>query len=112
MIPNLVCRPMLGVAAAALLHGTDFSCSTGSDFVGPGDGIRVSGTVHFLAVEGGCWQLQARNGARYELRPKQAPSSVLVDGAQVVVVVRIRTDLAAACMAGDPVDVERVESVR
>jgi hypothetical protein len=99
-------------AALLLFHATDFSCSAGTDALAPSTGIRVTGTVRFLTVEGGCWQLQAQNGARYELRPGQAPPRVLVDGAQVVLVVRLRTDLVSFCMVGDIVDVEQVESVR
>jgi hypothetical protein len=105
-------HPLLLLAALALLDGTDFRCSTGSSLLGPDGGIRVSGTVHFLVGEGGCWQLRAQNGARYELLPEQAPSSVLVDGAQVVIVVRVRTDIITACNVGNPVDVETVESIR
>jgi len=97
--------------ALLLFHSTDFSCSAGTDAFAPSVGIRVTGTVRFVSAEGGCWQLQAQNGARYELRPTQAPARVLVDGAQVVLVVRLRTDLASVCMVGDIVDVERVESV-
>jgi hypothetical protein len=74
--------------------------------------VRVSGTVHLLAVEGGCWHLAATDGARYELRPEQAPAGVLQDGAQVTVIVRPRGDVGSSCMVGQVVDVRRVESVR
>ena len=101
-----------GVAAAlVLLQASDFSCTTGGDGFAP-SGIRVTGVVVFLQVEGGCWQLQASNGARYELRPDQAPSKVLVDGAQVTLVLDPRTDLVSACAVGQIADVEQVESIR
>lgn len=100
------------LAAFLLIHGTDFSCSAGSGVVAPDDGIRVTGVIHVLAVEGGCWQLEARDGTRYERRPEQAPGRVLVDGAEVVLVVRTRRDVVTTCMVGQVVDVERVESVR
>jgi hypothetical protein len=74
--------------------------------------LRVSGTVHLLAVEGGCWQLEATDGTRYELRPEQAPAGVLRDGAEVTLVVRPRDDLGSTCMVGRVVDVRRVEAVR
>lgn len=112
MVNGVQSRPFATLFVALLLfHATDFSCSAGTDALAPSTGIRVSGTVRFMRVEGGCWQLQAQNGARYELRPTQAPSQVLVDGAQVVLVVRLRTDLVSTCMVGDIVDVEQVESV-
>lgn len=112
MVSPVQARPVATLFAALLFfHTTDFSCSAGTDAFAPSVEIRVSGTVRFVSVEGGCWQLQAPNGARYELRRTQAPSPVLVDGAQVVLVVRLRTDLVSTCMVGDIVDVERVDSV-
>ena len=112
MVSPVQARPVATLfAALVFFHTTEFSCSAGTDAFAPGVEIRVSGTVRFVSVEGGCWQLQAQNGARYELRRTQAPSRVLVDGAQVVLVVRLRTDLVSPCMVGDVVDVERVESV-
>ncbi len=110
MVSRVQARPFATLLTALLLfHATDFSCSAGTGAFAPSAGIRVSGTVRFVNVEGGCWQLQAQNGARYELQPTQAPARVLVDGAQVVLVVRLRTDLVSVCMVGDIVDVERVE---
>jgi hypothetical protein len=97
-------------ATLAALQASDFSCTTG-DSLGP-DGIRVTGVIHFLQVEGGCWQLQGDDGERYELRPDQAPSKILVDGARVTLVLELRTDLASVCAVGRIADVERVESVR
>ncbi len=112
MVTPCQARPVATLFAALLFfHTSDFSCSARTDAFAPSVEIRVSGTVRFVSVEGGCWQLQAQNGARYELRRTQAPSRVFVDGAQVVLVVRLRTDLGSTCMVGDVVDVERVESV-
>ena len=98
------------VAALVLVQASDVTCSTGDAFAP--DGIRVTGVLHFLQVEGGCWQLRADNGARYELRPDQAPSKILVDGAHLTLVVDPRTDLASVCAVGQIADVARVESVR
>jgi len=113
MVNCVQARPFATLFTAFLLaHATDFSCSAGTDAFAPSTGIRVSGTVRFVSVESGCWQLQAQNGARYELRPTEAPSRVLVDGAQVVTVVQLRSDLTSVCMVGELVDVQRVESVR
>jgi hypothetical protein len=111
MVSRTQARPFATLFAALLLFHSDFSCSAGTGPLASSTGIEVRGTVRFVNIEGGCWQLQAQNGARYELRPAQAPSRVLVDGAQVVLVIRLRTDLVSVCMVGDIVDVERVESV-
>ncbi len=108
-------RPPHGVTAFltafALLQASDFSCSSGGDAFAPG-GIRVTGIVVFVEVEGGCWQLQADDGARYELSPHQAPSKILVDGARVSLVLDLRDDAVSICMVGQIADVERVESVQ
>lgn len=112
MVHPIVSR-IAGVVALVVLQASDFSCTTGADaFAFATNGIRVTGVVHFLQIEGGCWQLQASNGARYELRPDQAPSKVLVDSAQVTLVLDPRTDLVSACAVGQIADVEQVESVR
>jgi hypothetical protein len=114
MLGPICVRPAAVLAAFALLRSTDFTCSAGSGVFAPDSGIRITitGVVHFLEVEGGCWQLEGGDGTRYELRPDQAPRSVLVDGAQVVLVARRRTDLASTCMVGENIDVERVDSVK
>ncbi|MGH7629545.1 MAG: hypothetical protein ACREOF_09145 [Gemmatimonadales bacterium] len=108
-------RPLRGVtallAALVLLQAGDFRCSSGGDAFAPG-GIHVTGIVVFVEVEGGCWQLRADDGARYELRPGQAPSKVLVDGARVSLVLDLRDDAVSICMVGRIADVERVESVQ
>jgi hypothetical protein len=50
----------------------------------PGTGeLRVSGTLHFLSIGGGCWQLVAVDGSRYELRTAELPDEVRRDGARV-----------------------------
>ena len=102
------------LASLVLLQGSDFSCSTGDSLgVGVGvGGIRVSGVVHFLEIEGGCWQLRGDNGSQYELRPAQAPPKMLVDGARVSVILDLRTDLASVCQVGQIADVDDVESIR
>lgn len=73
--------------------------------------LRLVGTVHFLEVEGGCWQLSAENGRRYELRPEQAPSSLLRDAARISVVAQPAEGSDTGCRVGMPIDVRRVVSV-
>jgi hypothetical protein len=73
--------------------------------------LRVSGRVHFLQVEIGCWQLEAANGGRYELQPEQAPASLFRDGARVTVVGQPAEGSETGCRVGMPLDVRRVVSV-
>jgi hypothetical protein len=73
--------------------------------------LHLSGTIHFLRADQGCWQLEASDGGRYQLEAEQAPPSVLVDGASVRVVVRLSERDASGCEVGLPVDVRRVVSV-
>ncbi len=67
----------------------------------------VVGTVERVSAEG-CWRLRADDGTSYELRAAQAPSALLRDGARVRAAVVPRNDLASACGAGTPADVEQL----
>jgi hypothetical protein len=73
--------------------------------------LRVSGTVHFFRVENGCWQLEATNGSRYEIRPGQAPASLFRDEARVTVLGQPAEGSETGCRVGTPFDVRRVVSM-
>jgi len=92
-----------------LASGTGNRCSLSTDS-GTGE-LHLSGTVHFLEEEDGCWQLLASNGYRYELQPEQAPASLLRDGVRASVVGQPAEDSATGCQVGLPIDVRRVLSV-
>jgi hypothetical protein len=92
-----------------LATGTTNRCRLSTES-GTGE-LHLSGTVHFLRVEAGCWQLEASNGYRYELQPEQAPASLLRDGARVSVVGQPAEGSATGCQVGMPLDVRRVLSV-
>ncbi len=92
-----------------LASGTTTRCQLSTES-GTGE-LRISGTVHFLEVEGGCWQLETDSGRRYELQPEQAPASLLRDGARVSVVAQPAEGSATGCQVGMPLDVRRVVSV-
>lgn len=96
------------VALVTLGAGTD-RCRISTES-GTGE-LRISGTVHFLLVESGCWQLAAENGRHYELQPDQAPASLLQDGARVSVVGQPAEGSATGCEVGMPIDVRRVLSL-
>jgi hypothetical protein len=73
--------------------------------------LRITGTVHFLELEHGCWQLEATNGRRYELQPAQAPAALLQDGVRVSLVGQLAEGSSTGCQVGMPIDVRRVVSV-
>ncbi len=97
------------VPVLLLLSGTVNRCEL-STASGTGE-LRLTGTVHFLQAEHGCWQLEAVNGYRYELRPEQAPASLLRDGARVSLVGQPAERSGTGCEVGLPLDVRRVVSV-
>jgi hypothetical protein len=92
-----------------LATGTTNRCQLSTDS-GTGE-LHISGTVHFLEIENGCWQLEAETGRRYELQPGQAPASLLRDGAKVTVVGQPAEGAETGCRVGMPIDVRRVVSV-
>lgn len=92
-----------------LASGSATRCELATDS-GTGE-LHIIGTVRFLEVEGGCWQVVATDGGRYELRPDQAPASVLRDGARVELEVRLSESRVSACRVGTPVEVRRVMAV-
>jgi hypothetical protein len=104
-----------GVLRASLLpllvlaSGTANRCELSTDS-GTGE-LHIVGTVNFLAVEDGCWQVLASDGGRYQLSANQAPPSVLHDGARVALVVRLSEGSAGRCKVGTPVDVRQVVGV-
>lgn len=77
----------------------------------PGSGeLRVSGTLHFLSAEGGCWQLVAVDGNRYELRTAELPDGVRREGARVTLV-GTALDVAGECDGETVFAIERVVHV-
>jgi hypothetical protein len=92
-----------------LATGSASQCRLSTDS-GTGE-LRIMGTVHFLRVANGCWQLEAATGRRYELLPEQAPRSLLRDGARVNLVALPAEHSGTGCQVGMPVDVRRVVSV-
>jgi hypothetical protein len=78
----------------------------------PGTGeLRISGTLHFLEAEGGCWQLVGLNGSRYELRAGELPAGVRREGARVTLQ-GTALDAAAECDGGTVFQVDRVVRVQ
>lgn len=92
-----------------LVSGTTNRCRLSTES-GTGE-LHISGTIHFLRIENGCWQLEAASGRRYELQPDQAPASLLRDGARVSIVGQPSEPSETGCQVGMPIDVRWVVSV-
>lgn len=102
--PHAAFLPLLLLAS-----GTDSRCRFSTDSA-TGE-LHISGTVRFLQVEIGCWQLEGVDGRRYELQPGQVPASLLRDRARVRVVGQPAEKAESGCQVGMPLDVLRVVSV-
>lgn len=92
-----------------LASGTTSRCQLSTDS-GTGE-LHISGTVHFIRVKNGCWQLESADGRRYELQPGQAPAALLRDGARASVVAHPAEGSETGCQVGMPLDVRRVVSL-
>jgi hypothetical protein len=108
MVPSIRVRVSL-LPLLVLASGTTSRCDLTTD-AGTGE-FHLSGTVHFLESEGGCWRLDTDDGHRYELHAGQAPDAVLRDGARVRVMVEPSREEGGVCSSAVPVDVRRVLSV-
>lgn len=71
-------------------------------------GFQVSGTVHRLAVEGGCWRFDAEDGRHFELTPSLAPAELLADGQAATLELRLRPDQMSTCQVAPLVEVMKV----
>lgn len=96
------------VPLVLLASGPATRCELSTDG-GTGE-LHIRGTVRFLEVAGGCWQLDAGGGARYELLPEQAPDSLLRQGASVALVGRLVESSETGCSVGLPIAVRRIVS--
>jgi len=78
----------------------------------PGTGaLRIRGTIHFVEAEGGCWQLEATDGRRFDLRPSELPEAARRDGARVTLLGTPRKDIASVCRVGTVFEIEQVVQV-
>ncbi|GGA40161.1 hypothetical protein GCM10007416_11410 [Kroppenstedtia guangzhouensis] len=71
--------------------------------------MELTGTMHFLHIQGGCWVLEADRGRRYELVGDRASLLPLrQEGLRVTVEVEADPDLVGRCMVGRMVRLIRV----
>ena len=71
--------------------------------------MRVTGTVHSVSIEGGCWRFDADNGTHYEIEKGSAPAGLLTDGKKATLTLKLRPDLMSSCMVGPIAQVVAVE---
>lgn len=72
--------------------------------------FAISGTMHYLSVEGGCWQFRSTTGETYELVGDLA-RSLRVEGRRAEIKIRARPDLASICMVGTIAEVIEITRV-
>ena len=70
-----------------------------------GQVLRTSGTVRFVGIEGGCWELATDTGA---YQPASLPSAFQRDGLRVRLVVH-GTRLLSFCQTAQVVAVDTIE---
>jgi hypothetical protein len=70
--------------------------------------VSLTGTIHKLAVEGTCYQLDSDDGKKYELMGKFPK----IDGNRVQVRGVIDTDTATICQVGQVVKVKNVRVIK
>ena len=73
----------------------------------PPGSFRVTGTVRFIPVEGGCWALRVSESLQYE--PLGLPVAFRVDGLEVRALLTLRDDLGSICMVGRIAEVLEIE---
>lgn len=74
--------------------------------------FEVTGTMHKIPVEQGCWQFTGDDGKKYELSG-EGMKDILVEGARARILVRELSDRATICMTGKLVEVISIlETIR
>ena len=90
------------VATTVLLVGAPAPAATGGDPCQYGI-ISVHGVMHFVPVEGGCWQFEDDAGNSYE--PILGPASLYCDEIAGTLTACLRLDLVSTCQVGTIVEV-------
>ena len=79
------------------------SCGASHDvYEFQGEAFRLTGSMEYIDIEGGCWQFVGEDGNNYELVGPRV-SSLFQDGVKAELVVRSLRNISSICMVGDPV---------
>src|SRR5260221_2354089 len=91
-------------SAAAMMLVLLEGCSSGNALghYGPG-AYTLSGTMHFLHVETGCWQLTADDGKGYELTGTDV-TLLQKENLHAEIIVRSAAHIKSTCMAGTVIE--------
>ncbi|PIN81208.1 hypothetical protein COV13_02055, partial [Candidatus Woesearchaeota archaeon CG10_big_fil_rev_8_21_14_0_10_32_9] len=68
--------------------------------------ISGKGTVHFVDVEGGCWQIKGDDGVNYE--PTNLKSQFKQEGLKVDFEGTLNNNVGSTCMVGKLIDLESI----
>jgi hypothetical protein len=71
----------------------------------------VAGTMRYVDVSGGCWQLEADDGRRYEVIGQNI-GEIKRDGAKVELEVIPGGNLASICQVGEIIEVVRIVNIK
>ena len=85
------------------------SCCTSKDTARDfgSDAFSLTGTMKYLAIEGGCWQFTADDGATYQVSGEEA-KRLLKDGQRAEIIVRDLPNRRTICMTGKSVELLKI----
>ena len=88
------------------------NCTTTRESPTPVDktALSVVGTMHYLEIEGGCWQFRSDAGEYYDL-VGNLTKQLYVEGQRSQITIRLRPDLASICMVGTIAEVVEINHI-
>jgi hypothetical protein len=108
-IPSSIIRrvgPVLFACVALGCHRDPVSAPSAAPAT-PDGAASANATVHFVAIEGGCWVLET-SGAKYE--PVNLPVQDRVDGLRVYVEFNTASSNATKCMVAPLISIIRIRA--
>ena len=82
------------------------SCSNQSDSL-TGPGVNITGTVNWIAIEGGFWAIKSTPDITYE--PINLPEEFQKEGLKVILNATIREDLGSYRMVGPIIEIHTIK---
>ena len=102
---SLLAALLFGVLAGAL-GGCAAEHSSTQQALSADEPVSLSGTVHYIKVEGGCWVIDTPRG---RFQPVELPERYRIEGLQVQVMLKAAPKVMSACQVAP---LAHVESVR
>lgn len=95
---------VLVACCSALLQ----SCASSNESEKYGkDVLRITGTMQYEHIEGGCWQFVTEDGTAFEITGVGL-TPLLQDGLRAEIIVRPLKNTASVCMAGKIVELIKI----